>query len=394
MELKFRKKPRMEPKKRGAFFLKDTGSIELICPEGYTRLDRVPEVVTGCLRIATLISSMTIYLMTNTDNGDQRIINELSRRLDIEPNPYMTRRSLMEMVVMNLLLYGKGNSIVIPKTRNGLLESIEPVDPQRVSFIERPEGYELQIDGIIYGSDEVLHFVHNPDPQQPWKGRGITSSIQEIADNLRQATATKKGFFQAKWKPSIIVKVDGMIEEFSSKAGRQKLMDEYLDSDGAGKPWLIPADQFDVQQVKPLTLADLAINDAVNIDKQTVAAILGVPPFVLGVGTYNKEEWNNFINSTIRPIAQEIEQELTRKLLWSEKMYWKFNVASLYAYDIQTLATVYGELFQKGIVDGNEVRDKLGMSPREGLSELVVLENYIPLTDVGNQKKLTGGQDE
>lgn len=33
-------------------------------------------------------------------------------------------------------------------------------------------------------------------------------------------------------------------------------------------------------------------------------------------------------------------------------------------------------------------RDKLGASPMEGLDELVLLENYIPLDKIGDQKKL------
>ena len=41
-----------------------------------------------------------------------------------------------------------------------------------------------------------------------------------------------------------------------------------------------------------------------------------------------------------------------------------------------------------------EMRYKLSMSPREGLSELVVLENYIPLSMIGDQSKLKGDNDE
>ena len=79
---------------------------KMICA-GYTTLDHNAEVVTACRMIATLIASMTIHLMANTDKGDQRIVNELSRKVDIDPNPYMTRSTLIEMLVMNMIMYEK-----------------------------------------------------------------------------------------------------------------------------------------------------------------------------------------------------------------------------------------------------------------------------------------------
>ena len=57
-------------------------------------------------------------------------------------------------------------------------------------------------------------------------------------------------------------------------------------------------------------------------------------------------------------------------------------------YDLQTLADVYGKLSDRGFVTGNEVRDRIGMSPKDGLDELRVLENYIPYEMAGLQKKL------
>lgn len=360
-----------------------------LCVAGYTSLDRNPEVLTACRKIADLISSMTIHLMSNTERGDVRIINELSRKLDISPNDYMTRKTFMDVVVMNMLLYGKGNSVVRVHTKGGLLGDLEPINPGRISWQTDGYKYKIMIDGIPEDpGNSLLHFVHNPDPAYPWMGRGLTVALADVANNIKQARATEKGFMESKWKPSVIVKVDALTDEFSGPAGRQKLLNDYINTEEAGQPWLIPADQFSIEQVRPLSLADLAINETVEVDKRTVAAILGVPPFVLGVGEYNRDAWNNFINNTIRPIAKEIEQELTRKLIISPKWYLKFNIWSLMNWDISTISSVFGELRKQGIVTGNEVRDRIGMSPVDGLDELVMLENYLPADRLGDQKKL------
>lgn len=360
-----------------------------ICVPGYTSLDKCPEVMTACRRIAELIGSITIHLMKNTDNGDVRIVNELSKMIDITPMPNMTRSTWVQSFVMTMLLQGRGNAIVLPHTRAGIIKRLEPIAASRVSW--EPIGwsdYNVFIDGRKYRPDDVLHFVYNPDPVYLWKGQGINVSLKDVANNLKQAEATKRGFLESKWKPSVIVKVDAMTEQFTTPEGRDKILDDYIKMDGAGKPWIIPGEQIDVQTIKPLTLADLAISDTVEVDKRTVASVLGIPPFVLGVGDYDKDAWNAFIQNTVRPIALQIAQEMTRKLIISPDWYLKFNTLSLMDWDLKTISEVFGGLSDRGFVTGNEVRDRIGMNPVDGLDEFRVLENYIPVDKSGLQKKL------
>lgn len=372
----------------GMAWLLTDAAYGTLCVSGYTRLSQNPEVLMAVNKLAGLIGSMTIHLMANSKDGDVRVKNALSRKLDIEPNRYMTRMTLMSWIVRTLLLYGDGNAVVQPVTSQGYLEDLVPIPPSRVSIrSDGGYGYRICVDGRDYDPESLLHFVMNPDPESPWRGMGLRIALKDVAENLKQAAATKKGFLADKWKPSIILRVDSWNERLATEEGRENFLRGFS-SGVPGEPLLIPADGMDVTQIKPLTLNDLALNDSVTLDKRTVAAILGVPPYVVGVGAFNGEEWNSFINNTVLPMVRGIEQELTRKLLVSEDMFVRMNPWALYAYDVQTLATIGSELYVRGIMTGNEVRDWIGQGPKKGLDELVILENFIPVSMIGDQMKL------
>lgn len=364
---------------------------------GYTSLDQDPTIMTACERIAELIGLVSWHLMENTDNGDQRIRNELSRKIDINPNSWMTRQTFFEAIAMNLLLYGDGNCVVRPHTEDGYLRDLEVIPADRVSFMEdqfNGYGYWILIDGIRYDPRDLLHFRLTPDKQYPWKGRGIRVSIKEVANNLKQASSTENAFLSQEWKPSVIVKVQAMGEEFATPEGREKIADDYLKTNKAGEPWIVPAEQMDITTLKPLTLQDLAISDTVKLNKATAAAIVGVPNFLVGIGDFKKDEFNNFIQTRVRTIVEGIQQTLTAALITSPRWYIKGNIWALLDWDLSTITQVFTAMGDRGWVTGNEARDRINLEPKEGLDELKVLENYIPASMSGNQSKLTGGNDD
>lgn len=388
MGKKKRNKNRTPTQQKRSIVFAPGSFFDEICCNGYTPMSQIPEVVACARKIAELIGSATIHLMNNTEAGDERIVNELSRAIDIEPMPNMTRNTWIEGIVMTMLLYGRGNAIVQPHTWNGYLQSLEPIAAGRVGFDAIGyRDYKVLIDGVPKNPKNLLHFVYNPDQTYLWKGKGVDVVLKDVLNNLVQARATEKAFMSSEYKPSIIVKVDAMADEFSTPEGRQIIIDSYMKPAAKGEPWLIPAEQFDVTQVKPLTLADLAISDSVTINKRMIAAIYGAPPFIVGVGEYKKDEWNMFIQTKIMSIAKTIAAEMTKKLIINPRWYLAFNIWSLMDYDLKTVSDVLLAGSDRGYVNGDEWRDRVHMNPA-GLKEYKVLENYIPYDMSGNQKKL------
>lgn len=197
---------------RQLLMLLQDGDIECA---GYTSLDHDPTILTACQVVASLVGLISWHIMENTDGGDRRIRNELSRKIDIDPNSYMTRADFFEAIAMNMLLYGNGNAVVRPHTENGYLRDLEVVPMDRVTFVPDDPfgyGYWIYIDGIRYDPKDLLHFRLHPDKNHPWKGTGIKVAIKDVANNLKQASHTEKSFMSSDYKPPLIVKVQAMGE--------------------------------------------------------------------------------------------------------------------------------------------------------------------------------------
>ena len=362
---------------------------EILLPSGYIPITKNDEVKKCIHKIADLVSSMTIMLMENGEDGDVRLKNELSKKIDVYPNQYMIRKNFIYKIVADMI--STGNSVVMPRTQNGLIENLNIWDVNGVSYQGDFESYIIKYKQQQFDPEEVLHFVLIPDDALPFKGQGFIPIVKDTIANFVQANATKTGFLQSKWRPSLIIKVESDAEGMQIKDEREKILNSYVGDTESGEPWIVPASEIDVKEVRPLSLQDLAIQESIELDKKAIASAFGVPAFMVGVGTFNKEEYNNFISTVIMPIAKVIEQEMTKKLVYSPTWYFQFNAKSLMQYNLGELTTHVKEMVGGGLINRNEGRNAFGYSPVDGLNEYVVLENYIPVEDVGNQKKLKGG---
>lgn len=365
-------------------------AFKVFCESGYRPLTQCPEVQMCISAYAEAIANMTVHLMVNTDKGDIRIQDDLSRKLDIEPNDTMTHQTFFENIVRVML--ETGNQITLPAYEGNTLRELLPARPSAVTFLEEGNSYRIQIGSRIFTPDEVLHFPINPDPEHPYKGLGFTPALREVVRSIRQTTATKNALMESPM-PSLIVKVDGLSGRLQTPEGRKELTDQYIGETQNGRPWMIPAEMMDVQSVKPLTLNDLAIKTSLELDKRTIAAIIGVPAFLVGVGNFDAREYNWFISNKVMRVARIIQQEFTRKILVSPDRYWRFNPRSLKSYDLPEIVSAGKDMIDRMSLRRNEWRDWLGFPPDADMEELLALENFIPADRLGDQKKLGGGQN-
>lgn len=382
-------------KKRNAvaYFLKTDGDMSDIIP-GYTKLSNNEEVVKCANIIADLVSSMTIMLMQNGEKGDIRLKNELAKKIDIYPCRYMDRKNFIFKIARDMVL--EGNSVVIPEVNGMYIENLDPVDVESCSFIKEGKSYRILHNGIKMNPDDVLHFVYVPDKKEPFRGVGQKEAIIDTAKMLVQAKETKKKFLQSKWKPSMIISINADVEELQDAEMRKEILGSYVSDTEEGEPWVIPAGEIDVKTVQPLSLNDLAIQDSIKLDKTAIASAFNMPAFMVGVGEFKEDAYNNFISTTIMSIAMIIQQQLTNKLLFSGDLYFKLNYKSLLQYSLDSKIALIKGMVSGGMMSRNEGRSELDYAPvdKPGMDDYIVLENYIPVEKVGDQKKLENKEDK
>lgn len=363
--------------------------------DGYVRLADTPEVQTAIKYITRLVSSMTIHLMEDTEKGDRRIKDELAKKVDINPYSLSTRKNFIEYIVTQMIL--NGNAFVRPvykglsKENTPLLQDLIPLDSNQWMIETTKKGYQIRKGDTVLNHDSILNFVLNPKQDAIFIGDGYRVGLKSLAKNLNQARATSNAFMTSKFLPSVIVRVDSTNEELLTPEGREILKQRLLTSSN-GEPAILPDDIVQIEQLRPLSIKDLAVLETVELDKKAVASLLGVPAFVLGVGTFNKDEHNNCVSTTIREIAQVIEQEFS-KLLISPNRYFRLSSRSLYSYSLTDQVTSGVQLVQLGAMYRNELRDWIGLEYSEDMEELLMLENYLNVADLGKQKKLVQETD-
>ena len=356
---------------------------------GYTSLSEHPDVKACVKAIADIVSITALHLLESTDFGNKRVSNGLHRRIDIEPNRYVARTAMYYKIAEELLLYG--NSFLLPiYSKKGYLEELRPIRHNKVVYIDTNDGgYKLSVNNNLIDSDNVLHFVNNPKHSKPWQGESYKVYLRDVLENLTQSQEIKHRYYKEHFRPSLVFLANADSDSFNDEDDRENLLKRWVNVK-PGSPYILPGSLIDFKTYSPMSLTDIAVNESVEIDKKYLASLFCIPPFLLGVGSFNREEYNLFIDRAVKRICNIISQELTRKIIISENMFFRFHTES------QKVVNPYHKLQlmysgkTMGIYSANECRIAAGDEAvsKQEMNEYTILENYINVEDSNKQKKL------
>ncbi|MGO3056974.1 MAG: phage portal protein [Halomonas sp.] len=347
----------------------------------------------ACVRLLSqTISTLPIKLYERQADGSRvaAVNHPMYRMISRRPNAEMTTARFILMIVASICLWG--NAYVEKRRIGGRVVALVPLLPQCM-VVKRLETGRLQYQytengvGRDIAEKDVMHI----------RGFGLDGVCgmlpvrqgRDIFGGAMSADEAAYKVFAQGMQASGILSADNTLSKEQRDALRVNL-ERFSSSKNAGKVMVAEAGMKYQSITMNPEAAQMLETRAFGIEE--ICRWFGVPPFM--VGHMDKQSsWASsvegmnlqFLTNTLRPILENIEQEIDRCLLDDDERYYvEFNVEGLLRADSAGRAAYLSTMTQNGLMSRNEGRRLENLSRVEGGDELTVQSNLVPLHLLGN----------
>ena len=308
------------------------------------------------------------------DYGSNRRLNWL---LQVRPNELMTADQMWKLVFRMRDVEGSAGIYIDEK--GGEIERLVPVnltwDPVGFKYTIQSDEF-ISLTGKTVSADKVVVLKGVVTPGWPL-GRSLlhyakdTLSLAATAEGLCLDVMSKGGTFRA------IVKQEQQISGLQGLSNLddnevKKNTDSISEQFAEGKDFIFDPS---ASNVTPITQSfqDLQVDLQRNKAIEDIARFTGVPLPLMFCATnavYKSidDAWHTFLELTIKPLLEEVEQELNAKLLTpGEHGSWRFrfDTGHLCLDSDKSKAETAQIYVASGVKTVNEVREELNLEARE-----------------------------
>lgn len=336
--------------------------------------------VTTVYRCVALLSEsaagvpMGVYRL-DADEATRDRAHAVDRLLNVRPNawqsPYEFRRLLMCHVIL------RGNAFVrIVRGVGGRITDLWPLDPDRVTVTQAADYsivYEVsrgERGPLRLKQSDVLHL-------RALGSDGVTgvSLIGQAREAIGVALETERHaarMFRNGARPSGTMSIEGALSDEAYDRMQAQLAANYEGAENAGRVMVLEQGA----KFSPITMtsADAQFLETRAFQRNDIATVFGIPPFLLG-DTTKASAWGTgleqimigFNRFTLAPWLTLFEQAMRRDLLGSDPaLDVRADMRELLRGDQATRTAFHTAMLQFGVMSPNEVRREEGFSPRDG----------------------------
>jgi HK97 family phage portal protein len=317
-----------------------------------------------------LISGVCMQLPLRHKRGEDIVDPPAPIVANPTPGPNRAPADWVDEYVSDILLFGNYVALIGPPDSTGWPTQLVPLDVTTVSVARDPATlqpvYALEGMDDAIPADRVFHVAIDKRSGE-LRGRGLIPTLSAPISSALAADAYAGRYFTDSGMPSGVI-TDSRPNLTQDQATQLKTA--WLAAvNGAPAPVVVPSSTT----FQPLAAdADKAqLVQARQWDAQTIAMMLGVPPFLLGIEsqrhTYTnaETEFGRFITTTIMRLLTPLEQQLTLQCLPRGNTA-EFFTQALLRPDTLTRAQAAVTLYGAEIITLPEARALAGFPPTGG----------------------------
>lgn len=353
---------------------------------------RLSAVYAALSLISNSIATMPIYVKQRKDNMQSTVDNHPVQKLFY--NMLQSKHTIIKQIILDLYLYG--NAFIY----------IKRVDkkPVKLTYLQHGDvmiDYDKQNDIVKYRTcnhnsvpslvkqEDMLHFAR--DTKDGVIGRPITLFARDIIDLAGYTQQAAENFFASGCNLTGILQFKTRLrDEQKNDIRNQWVQIHSSGSNGAGLA-VLEGDSEYIPISQNSSEAQMVETREFNITE--IARYFNINPVLLGDlshSSYNTIEDANieFIQRTLLPIINLLEEEINRKLITNRNQYVDIDETELLKGDRVSLADYYTKLVSNAIITVDEAREQLGWNPfgTDYSSSLM-----IPYTDIS--QNVLGNKD-
>ena len=337
---------------------------------------------------ATNLISNSIALMPvseNQLNDNKRTVVENSNITPLFYNMFLTKFNVFKKIVEDVIL--KGNAyLYITRDEAGHPKSLTYLRPSQVAIQYNELTQDLYY--LVTSSNKVTkkkildkdmcHFVmHSNDGVN---GLSIISYATRTIDSANATEQSAKQFFDSGCSINGIVRLKNPIVSDKQRNEIRTNWAQIHGGDNCSGVCVLSG----VEDFTPITSdpnkSQMLETRRFNITE--VARWFNINPILLGDlshTAYNDIEAANieFVQHTLLPWIEMLQNELTRKLIVNKKRYIDLDENVLLKSNKTNMANYCKTLVTGGIMTANEARAQLGLNPMDGADRLIVAYSKI-----------------
>jgi HK97 family phage portal protein len=295
------------------------------------------------------------------------------------PNPYMSPKTLLSVLMKNALLSGNGVAW-IQRDGRGAPIALYPLPPDNVTLevvnnepiyvVQFP--YQDKSEKVALSFRDVIH-IKNLTNNGYWGYDTISYARNSIGLGLATEQHGNR-FFKNNARPSVVLETDGTIDKERADNLLASWNEMHAGSNNAYKTALLSGGMK--AKIMSINNDNAQWLDSRKFQRQEVASWFNIPPHKLGDSSKTsfsslEAENRSYADMTLMNWIVEIEQQLDNKLLTArqrqrDQYNFEFLTAGLLRADLITRYQSYQIGISSEFLSPNEVRKLENMPSREG----------------------------